>query len=506
MRGGLSPRVRGKRSPEFRVFGHQGSIPACAGETRCRGGCRAVPGVYPRVCGGNHSRRCASGHRVGLSPRVRGKPRYAAVAEVLRGSIPACAGETRGTRRLRLPAAVYPRVCGGNYVSPGFSARSDGLSPRVRGKPDSSADRQQAPGSIPACAGETPQSPASSGWSPVYPRVCGGNGILGVAPPPIPGLSPRVRGKLRCARNPKFARRSIPACAGETDPLSPTRVHPEVYPRVCGGNNYLWLWQGKSPGLSPRVRGKRSTTRLLSDRERSIPACAGETRAPAWHTSDKWVYPRVCGGNRVDDNRDNDAGGLSPRVRGKRPASMRLTISARSIPACAGETPRPISAADGREVYPRVCGGNRVECRRECAAGGLSPRVRGKHCDNPPTGMALRSIPACAGETPVGGSAAAADWVYPRVCGGNYFGLHDPQDDPGLSPRVRGKRNLGLGHLDAPRSIPACAGETPGRGQQLYGLLVYPRVCGGNGFSGGARAISRGLSPRVRGKRGGWRW
>ena len=49
-------------------------------------------------------------------------------------------------------------------------------------------------------------------------------------------------------------------------------------------------------GLSPRVRGNRCLPRAGRQRQRSIPACAGEPNIGdlvAWEVK---VYPRVCGG------------------------------------------------------------------------------------------------------------------------------------------------------------------------------------------------------------------
>ena len=70
-------------------------------------------------------------------------------------SIPACAGETI---QIRIPAqrgGVYPRVCGGNVPMTPLGSFVSGLSPRVRGKRNHSKIGTPAPGSIPACAGET---------------------------------------------------------------------------------------------------------------------------------------------------------------------------------------------------------------------------------------------------------------------------------------------------------------------------------------------------------------
>ena len=50
---------------------------------------------------------------IGLSPRVRGNLIRLDGHAVVRGSIPACAGEPRRAYCAIIPNAVYPRVCGG---------------------------------------------------------------------------------------------------------------------------------------------------------------------------------------------------------------------------------------------------------------------------------------------------------------------------------------------------------------------------------------------------------
>ena len=49
--------------------------------------------VYPRVCGGTHTRPALSLAAAGLSPRVRGNPSPGVAAAFRTRSIPACAGE-----------------------------------------------------------------------------------------------------------------------------------------------------------------------------------------------------------------------------------------------------------------------------------------------------------------------------------------------------------------------------------------------------------------------------
>ena len=69
-----------------------------------------------------------------------------------------------------------------------------------------------------------------------------------------------------------------------------------VYPRVCGGTPQLVRNTVSGIGLSPRVRGNRLTGTQPSSDQRSIPACAGEPSVSSRVTPGFRVYPRVCGG------------------------------------------------------------------------------------------------------------------------------------------------------------------------------------------------------------------
>ena len=140
----------------------------------------------------------------------------------------------------------------------------------------------------------------------VYPRVCGGNGLVRTNPAIPPGLSPRVRGKRRGRRIPARPNRSIPACAGETATDAANDEWDKVYPRVCGGNIGRVVPAARAAGLSPRVRGKPLGRKRPREYPRSIPACAGETTAGTNPAPVVGVYPRVCGGNRRITPGDGD--------------------------------------------------------------------------------------------------------------------------------------------------------------------------------------------------------
>ena len=236
---------------------YTGSIPACAGETATSPASSPARRVYPRVCGGNPTFPRIPAAADGLSPRVRGKHCDAVQAGEVPGSIPACAGETINCRKRAIPRGVYPRVCGGNHVQSAHRVTERGLSPRVRGKPKKLRFSPRYPRSIPACAGETDPGDFTDRFGEVYPRVCGGNGGDDAAADDGKGLSPRVRGKPVCGHSPASRVRSIPACAGETRHPAPPRKNRGVYPRVCGGNTALRILPTERGGLSPRVRGKR---------------------------------------------------------------------------------------------------------------------------------------------------------------------------------------------------------------------------------------------------------
>ena len=232
---GLSPRVRGNQGPTASSIAPSGSIPACAGEPLCVPQRQADERVYPRVCGGTSLTRVPSGRRRGLSPRVRGNPLTPRDCLRIVRSIPACAGEPPAAGASAPPEWVYPRVCGGTPRLDGGVKTPHGLSPRVRGNPSWYSTSVTSQRSIPACAGEPRGSLSEARRSGVYPRVCGGTVGAGKRAEQRHGLSPRVRGNPpRCRPWPPWTR-SIPACAGEPIGERRRRSKPAVYPRVCGG-------------------------------------------------------------------------------------------------------------------------------------------------------------------------------------------------------------------------------------------------------------------------------
>ena len=318
--------------------------------------------------------------------------------------------------------------------------------------------------------------------------MCGGTEIGINSPVPYCGLSPRVRGNLCVTGNVALVARSIPACAGEPCTIRSSCRVVMVYPRVCGGTVGDATGYLVESGLSPRVRGNRRVQRWRSAPEGSIPACAGEPRNRAAAPPMSRVYPRVCGGTGKRHQMSLTFTGLSPRVRGNRLQSKRTHTLRGSIPACAGEPQHRRRNRHHCRVYPRVCGGTTAWSFSRLMSRGLSPRVRGnRDLLHDPQGY-RRSIPACAGEPPVPSGEPDGPRVYPRVCGGTPAAAAARGPAVGLSPRVRGNPGQEQRQAEQVRSIPACAGEPQGALPSRRPPAVYPRVCGGTGL--GAVAYS----------------
>ena len=399
----------------------------------------------------------------------------------------------------RRPDGVYPRACGGTASNLDISGQGHGLSPRLRGNHFPEPVLDSLLGSIPAPAGEPPRGPARRLGRPVYPRACGGTLWWSSCPCWRCGLSPRLRGNRAGTSGPRGRGGSIPAPAGE--PKAPAGRAPlfAVYPRACGGTRASKAGKQKRNGLSPRLRGNPVRPRPVFVSLRSIPAPAGEPAAARHLSHRPPVYPRACGGTLLLALPVVLLSGLSPRLRGNRGVRFGRYARTRSIPAPAGEPYRCAAPGTPDGVYPRACGGTRSWGGRQPPRWGLSPRLRGNRGLRPGRYSEPGSIPAPAGE-PVGDfQGCDVLEVYPRACGGttSFQGLG--RIIYGLSPRLRGNRD-GL-TLNGPLigSIPAPAGEPAKAFRRSEPTSVYPRACGGTFSFHCLNIVSEGLSPRLRG-------
>ena len=139
------------------------------------------------------------------------------------------------------------------------------------------------------------------------------------------------------------------------------------------------LGADEDAGSSPRGRGKRQN-RVTSPRlDGLIPAWAGKTAWQSWTWTGSSAHPRVGGENSAACMASADAGGSSPRGRGKLPPSICPHHESGLIPAWAGKTSNFLLGLHQDPAHPRV-GGENVRAReRAIAIRGSSPRGRGKH-------------------------------------------------------------------------------------------------------------------------------
>ena len=89
------------------------------------------------------------------------------------------------------------------------------------------------------------------------------------------------------------------------------------------------------------------------------------------------VYPRTCGGTRIQPAQDHVEKGLSPHVRGNLNVGIPEGAVVGSIPARAGEPDTATIWGNKERVYPRTCGGTAANERKDILHKGLSPHVRG---------------------------------------------------------------------------------------------------------------------------------
>ena len=213
-----------------------------------------------------------------------------------------------------------------------------GSSPRLRGTPEHHDAEVSETRFIPAPAGNTLPDSFRLQLTPLHPRACGEH--LAVAPEAIPssGSSPRLRGTLGVAPCEDFGVRFIPAPAGNTSDPWPVPRPPPVHPRACGEQSDRFHVAVGPCGSSPRLRGTQHGLRLFLERNRFIPAPAGNTgqSLPACRCGP--VHPRACGEHLCRKHGLSSSAGSSPRLRGTRQADHQLRLHLRFIPAPAGNT------------------------------------------------------------------------------------------------------------------------------------------------------------------------
>ncbi len=415
---------------------------------------------------------------IGSSPRARGtQPTHHQPSPRAR-FIPACAGNTIDSPRLTRHDSVHPRVRGEHRSTITRRGTVRGSSPRARGTQRKGKRIVRFSRFIPACAGNTTAFDGGVGKAAVHPRVRGEHASRCSTTLMSAGSSPRARGTQLGKIAAPLRGRFIPACAGNTRPRNPGLRRGPVHPRVRGEHVRMLEPPHRSSGSSPRPRGTLLAIGADEPVARFIPACAGNTLLALPGILNTPVHPRVRGEHRRAPDHRRALPGSSPRARGTPgPAAMAAT-QRRFIPACAGNTNGAADTSTRMAVHPRVRGEHHPAGHGGMQAGGSSPRARGTLFSVLADIPSVRFIPACAGNT----GWAGQDWdtatVHPRVRGEHSMALRISRSWRGSSPRARGtQRQDGHAGLLA-RFIPACAGNTCTVIQVSTDAPVHPRVRG----------------------------
>ncbi len=152
------------------------------------------------------------------------------------------------------------------------------------------------------------------------------------------GLSPLTRGTHALYEIFRTDNWFIPATAGNNTAATSVRTAATVYPRYRGEHCPLQVAPVEPVGLSPLPRGTRSFLSIKLYSLRFIPATAGNTSLPDPCRYFSSVYPRYRREHAGGKKGSQAVTGLSPLPRGTLLAWVMGLLSARFIPATAGNT------------------------------------------------------------------------------------------------------------------------------------------------------------------------
>ena len=379
LQSGLIPAGAGRRDDDVVLTEHGGLIPAGAGQTTSWSVIGSAIGAHSRRCGADAKLRAGAHQDMGSSPQVRGRLGEVVLEQASDRLIPAGAGKTDPRCCHSRGPWAHPRRCGADGTSSEPRSSSRGSSPQVRGRHPPRQGRQRPVRLIPAGAGQTGHGHQPARPSSAHPRRCGADLAAWMPSGAFAGSSPQVRGRLRPVARGRHDGGLIPAGAGQTDGEGRCDDRHGAHPRRCGADSSVMVLSCLLLGSSPQVRGRLPLHRICLAR---------------W-----WAHPRRCVADCATNHIGRRRHGSSPQVRGRLSQVPYQVLASRLIPAGAGQTPAPTSAATARWAHPRRCGADKVMSSAMRALVGSSPQVRGRPTLSWVMGASLGLIPAGAGQT-----------------------------------------------------------------------------------------------------------
>ena len=294
---------------------------------------------------------------------------------------------------------------------------ADGSSPRGRGTCGAWPAIAKWGRFIPAWAGNINHRSGKPQRNPVHPRVGGEHKILVRNRASLIGSSPRGRGTFPLRRLDYQRDRFIPAWAGNIFFTVGKQVFHSVHPRVGGEHARGIPEVFQSAGSSPRGRGTCGLARGAQAGTRFIPAWAGNISERRRKSLRLPVHPRVGGEHARGSDLPRSRCGSSPRGRGTLRICQIIVAIVRFIPAWAGNMRSAGLWTALQTVHPRVGGEHRRPGRKVGICGGSSPRGRGTFDCREDCFVNIRFIPAWAGNIGVQLASRILPPVHPRVGG-----------------------------------------------------------------------------------------
>ena len=341
----------------------------------------------------------------------------------MHGLIPAHAGKTAPRSPRSRPAPAHPRSRGENVETKDRGRLGDGSSPLTRGKHFLRGNRNGGERLIPAHAGKTRRPTPYRTAPEAHPRSRGENVEPLDRVAVHEGSSPLTRGKRGPLPRPLGRVRLIPAHAGKTPASVATSTDRRAHPR-SRGENVSWT-RPASPtrGSSPLTRGKPVHEVPEDFASGLIPAHAGKTADRAGNETVDRAHPRSRGENRARQVAADGGHGSSPLTRGKHVIRESVNVWHGLIPAHAGKTRTAGDGGRAPGAHPRSRGENAATARVGPLERGSSPLTRGKHREADERRDTARLIPAHAGKTPGGRRGPPGTAAHPRSRGENPGGV-----------------------------------------------------------------------------------
>ena len=195
----------------------------------------------------------------------------------------------------RVLLSVHPRMRGERPGSIHESPVLAGSSPHTRGTSCRGQGSRAGRRFIPAYAGNAASSALRRSCAAVHPRIRGERitdkrtGLV------HDGSSPHTRGTRYCTNNECETFRFIPAYAGNARSPRGRRSRPSVHPRIRGERSVAPCQGSVSSGSSPHTRGTHRRADRIAQHHRFIPAYAGNARSWCARQTLVSVHPRIRG-------------------------------------------------------------------------------------------------------------------------------------------------------------------------------------------------------------------